>query len=447
MSARKNHSELDFGSDSFLDIIANIVGILIILIVIAGVKVMRQPVALPQRAPSFAESVPADSRNTKTPAATREPAAQPLDILAIAKPWTPQAEPAAAVFTDLEPPASIAASPDPRAMERVQPMPVESLLDSELASASEPNPIPEPVEELIPPVPDPIEIPQPPEPIVLKPSDELLDRQASLESAIASTRAALEATAGEQQESQKKHTALAAQLVTLTREADDTKREIESRRQQSFVIKREIANDAKTLERRQSQLEEASREQVNVERLEHELTPVGEEVTGDELHFRIIDNKVSFVPIIDLLDLLRDRIQQQRDWLMRFPRHQGVVGPINGYAMRYTVERARMSVLDELRYGSNIVRIAVTEWKIEVVGDERAETLEEALQPGSRLAIKLARASADSTLTFWTYPDSFNTFREIQSFARAHDFRVAGRPIPFGSPIAGSPRGSRSTAQ
>jgi hypothetical protein len=42
MSRRGTDAEQEFGSDSFLDIIANIVGILIILIVVAGVKVARQ---------------------------------------------------------------------------------------------------------------------------------------------------------------------------------------------------------------------------------------------------------------------------------------------------------------------------------------------------------------------------------------------------------------------
>ena len=45
MSRRTRNDEIELGSDSFLDIIANIVGILIILIVIAGVKVSRQPLA------------------------------------------------------------------------------------------------------------------------------------------------------------------------------------------------------------------------------------------------------------------------------------------------------------------------------------------------------------------------------------------------------------------
>ena len=42
--SRRPKAELQFGSDSFLDVVANIVGILIILIVIAGLHVSKIPV-------------------------------------------------------------------------------------------------------------------------------------------------------------------------------------------------------------------------------------------------------------------------------------------------------------------------------------------------------------------------------------------------------------------
>ena len=47
MSRRRPKGELQFGSDSFLDVVANIVGILIILIVIAGLRVSQTPVVIP----------------------------------------------------------------------------------------------------------------------------------------------------------------------------------------------------------------------------------------------------------------------------------------------------------------------------------------------------------------------------------------------------------------
>ena len=58
MGRRSERPELEFGSDSFLDVICNIVGILIILIVVVAVKVERQPIA---QAEAMANAAPVAS--------------------------------------------------------------------------------------------------------------------------------------------------------------------------------------------------------------------------------------------------------------------------------------------------------------------------------------------------------------------------------------------------
>ena len=52
MSRRFSSGDPDFGSDSFLDIVCNIVGILIILIVVVGVQVQQQPPESPITLPA-----------------------------------------------------------------------------------------------------------------------------------------------------------------------------------------------------------------------------------------------------------------------------------------------------------------------------------------------------------------------------------------------------------
>ncbi|MEI6540914.1 MAG: hypothetical protein WCO86_15525, partial [Planctomycetota bacterium] len=58
MGRRSQRPELEFGSDSFLDVICNIVGILIILIVVVAVKVERQPIAEAEALANAAQAVP-----------------------------------------------------------------------------------------------------------------------------------------------------------------------------------------------------------------------------------------------------------------------------------------------------------------------------------------------------------------------------------------------------
>ncbi len=101
--ARSRSGDLDFGSDSFLDIIANIVGILIILIVIAGLRVARTPVATeaPETTPVAAHQEPTPPPIPSIPPDFDDPRArQPLLL-------PPQPEPMPRI--DAELPGRIAA--------------------------------------------------------------------------------------------------------------------------------------------------------------------------------------------------------------------------------------------------------------------------------------------------------------------------------------------------
>jgi hypothetical protein len=101
MPRRRQTDEIAFGSDSFLDIVANIVGILIILIVIAGVRVAQMPAVPPQLANVAAV-----------------PAADPPPVLAVVAPAPaspvdePPQQPAPPPPEPLGPPPPIAPPPE-----------------------------------------------------------------------------------------------------------------------------------------------------------------------------------------------------------------------------------------------------------------------------------------------------------------------------------------------
>ena len=171
------------------------------------------------------------------------------------------------------------------------------------------------------------------------------------------------------------------------------------------------------------------------------------EVQGKELHFRLIENRVSYVPIDQLIERLRPQISRHQDWLVKYHRHQGRVGPVRGYSMSYVVERQRTSLVEDLRSGSGMMRISVSRWQVDPGPELITESVEEALRPGSHYVRTLMLADPSTALTFWVYPDSFALYRGLQAFAHEQGFRVAARPLPFDVPIAGSPQGSRSAGQ
>jgi hypothetical protein len=354
------------GSDSFLDIIANIVGILIILIVVAGMRVSNAPVVT------------------------------------------------AAVLPDSD-------VPKPTATE------------VEVAVAPKPEP----------PEPDP----DPPSPVVLEPSPELLELAKNLEADLA--------------EIEFETSTQAADLQHVMLRTQGLKRRLDSTTQALMVEADDLADGKRRLARLsnaldqikgklltlQHQLDRAKREKSPVKQVPHKMTPLSREVRGKELHFRLADAKVAYVPINELVERLRPQIARQTDWLIKHRRHEGQIGPVFGFIMNYVVERLQLTVLEELRRGRGMMRIGVTNWTIVPDSDLNAEPAETALSLGSKFIRTLQTAEPGTTLTFWVYPDSFKLYRHLQQFAHNEGFTVAARPLPFGVPIAGSPNGTRSAGQ
>ena len=115
--------------------------------------------------------------------------------------------------------------------------------------------------------------------------------------------------------------------------------------------------------------------------------------------------------------------------------------------LNFVVEAQPLSALDEIRQGGSKVRIGLAQWEMVPESDLISESAEEALRAGSKFLQVVRRAAAETTLTFWVYPDSFELYRRLTQFAHDEEFTVAARPLPFGTSIAGSPRGSKSAGQ
>ena len=369
--SRRHGADVQFGSDSFLDVVANIVGILIILMVIAGVRVSRTPVSSPAQ---------------------------------IALPQ--------------------AAVPDEPA-----PFEPETLLP------------PRPIQHDV-----PVAAPVPPA-VALKPSDYLIGRIRELESKVASD--AAQAAAAER-ESRDVAAAAQAHRARLGEEAEGSngaRAALEQERERLRAVEGSIAEFAVQLRNREAELERARKEQTPVATIRHRMTPLSQEVTGAELHFHLSGGRIAPIPLDELVERLKAQVRKQTDWLLKFPQHQGTVGPIGGFSMAYIAKRSELSLSEQLQAPVGLMRISVAQWTLEPQPNLPAETFQEALTPGSQFLRAVRMADAGATLTFWVYPDSFTLYRELADICRREGFLVAARPLPFGVPIAGSPDGTRSAGQ
>ena len=109
--------------------------------------------------------------------------------------------------------------------------------------------------------------------------------------------------------------------------------------------------------------------------------------------------------------------------------------------MRYTVDM----IIDH-RNGQVAVRSK--EWQVLPMQAKLGESVEEAMAGTSQFRQTLSlHRPGDTTVTLWTYPDSFAEYRWLNDELHRLGYVTAGRPLPAGFPIGGSPHGSRSAAQ
>ncbi|MBS0203637.1 MAG: hypothetical protein JSS49_12100 [Planctomycetes bacterium] len=376
--SRRRDFEIQFGSDSFLDVVANIVGILIILIVIAGVRVSKTP-----------------------PKPKTSPAVPTLDLpVAPAPPVDPPDE------TDSAAPEPIMAEVTPE-------------MDSEIPEALPP----------------------------LEPPPELVDRVRQLEAEVAAITAESRTLGDALAESHRLQTTLDERLQTARGLLDERKSQLNAVTARDAQQKQDLELTRQAVARLLQQVTDLEQKTPPVEKLEHRITPVSRTVLGQELHFRLEGDRVAEVPIEALVERLKDHIERRKDWIIKTRQHKGQVGPINGFNLEYILGVEMITGLEELRGGVGGYRMSMRYWEIQPEPSLRGEPEDVALSQGSKFYQALVGAGPDTTLTFWVYPDSYNLYRKLQRFAHDQGFPVAGRPLPAGVAISGSPNGTKSASQ
>ncbi|MCA9124773.1 MAG: hypothetical protein H6822_33215 [Planctomycetaceae bacterium] len=181
--------------------------------------------------------------------------------------------------------------------------------------------------------------------------------------------------------------------------------------------------------------------------IEHLPTPMAKTVFGKEIHFQLADGKITYVPWDELVEKLQEEARQKLWRLKDAPQITETIGPIGGFLMRYQLKKTQQSVTT--RAGTAIQqRVELDNFVLIPVDETLGEPVSESFLDGSKLHSMLLKNDPNkSTITIWTYPDSFNEFRELKQELFSRGYLTASRPMPAGVPIGGSPRGTRSAAQ
>jgi hypothetical protein len=181
--------------------------------------------------------------------------------------------------------------------------------------------------------------------------------------------------------------------------------------------------------------------------LQHYPTPMAKTVFGKELHFRLQDGRVTFVPFEEFVARLKVDAPKQMWKLKDVEQITESLGPLQGFRMKYSLKREIVSV--PVSGGIAKGERAVLEHFVLIpTSDELGEPVDQALQPNSEMhSILKQHHPKQYTITLWVYPESFQHFRQVRNTLLKQGFICAGRPMPAGHPIGGSPEGSRSAAQ
>ena len=235
--------------------------------------------------------------------------------------------------------------------------------------------------------------------------------------------------------------------ATAQQELEERRSELDEMGRKEYDLQHELAlarGELNDLKHQQHALEQ-SRGYVDI--LEHLPTPLAKTVFGKEEHFRLLNGRLTYVPVNEFVHRLRSELEQKAWRLKKVPQITETIGPIDGFRMKYTLERKRLAV--ETSAGPMVRDVVGLERFVLVPVSERlGEPFEQALQPQSNFRRMLNEFHPETTtITVWCYPDSFDQFRELKRQLLQLGFRSAGRPLPAGHPISGSPHGTRSAAE
>ena len=179
--------------------------------------------------------------------------------------------------------------------------------------------------------------------------------------------------------------------------------------------------------------------------------PVSKPVVAEELHFECKSGKVAFVDLAGFVAEIKAMLPAKAERLKTQWQVTETTATLGGFRLRYTVERER-GALDGLvtggvPNGDTNFRYGVSGWVAERVSNSIGEAAEVALRDKSAFRTVADAADKHTVVTFWVYPDSFETFRRLRDYLQQRGVEVAGRPLPEGVPIAASKYGTASRGQ
>lgn len=224
---------------------------------------------------------------------------------------------------------------------------------------------------------------------------------------------------------------------------------LDAESQRDFDVQRQIAEaqlKLSSLTQEQLSLLSAPEE---VQEIECVPTPLAKTVSGDEIHVRLRRGQLAVVPVRALLEEVEHRGgSYMRGGLAQRDEATDTYGPIDGFRMRFSVERRVEAQPAGAMPGTPQRAMLVFQGVFLPTNDNIGVALDQALLPTSPFSQALrARKSAVGAVTAWVYPDSYAELRVLKKAMWEAGVPLAVRPLPHDHPITFSTLGSQAAAQ
>lgn len=407
MSRRKDNGEIAFGSDSFLDVLANIVGVLIILVVLVGSRIQDAP--------------PDEGESTSETVELSRPSADWQNVHAR---WQ-----AAKSKIDAE---NLAAELQQRYRLAQRADEIEEQTELARQRQAQQADLQRQCEERLALVED-----------VAQRQAEIDRQTAELERRIMESEAKqgeIEGTIVTRRKARSEAQAeLQEKITAKEREAADLQTRLQS-------VQSALDKDAKAVEDAERQIvdlkgrvQSAKLVRSESKKLIHRPTPLARAVETHELHFRCKNGRLAYTYLDELLEATKEHASARiSPSTMRL---EGAVGPIGGFRLRYVLARPPASMSEQLT--EVLFRFSLIHWELAPDSDNIGEPSSEVLESNSSFRVKLRSAPATKhAITLWVYPDSFSLAKRVEGYLQEQGYTVSLRPLPSGIPIIGSPYGS-----
>lgn len=167
-------------------------------------------------------------------------------------------------------------------------------------------------------------------------------------------------------------------------------------------------------------------------------TPLSHTVLGSEIYFQLRHGRLAWVPLDELAEHCKNDLNSRQLQVRTDGATSGTVSAMAGFRASYEYE-----LLQTLNG-----HVELFTMELMPISETIGEPVDESLRNPSEFRQKLAQlAPRGTTVTLWTYGDSFSDYSRVKEMLYNLGYSVAARPLPDDVNIVASNHGTRSAAQ